>query len=109
MIARTGTAKPEPRKRSWVRTLLAGVAVVTAVALVLHQVIFAVLLVVGAVIVAALALRARWARYAAGGRIAAWRRRRHQGPASWAELRRHTSRPGDDGIPICTVTRGRTR
>ena len=62
---------------------------------------------IGLITVTVLVVRARLARFTAW--LAARRRRKTEGPASWAELRRRASEPASGGIPICLVTRGRTR
>ena len=70
---------------------------------------WAALLPAGAVLgIAADRLRMHWGWHFRNSRMAAWKRRRHQGPASWPELRARAFSPRN-GIPICTVTRGRTR
>ena len=69
-----------------------------------------VLLPAGAVLgIAADRLRMHAGWHLRNSRMAAWKRRRHQGPASWPELRARAFRPRGGGIPICTVTRGQTR
>ena len=105
------------RKRAAVmrpaRPYVAALAVTGAGALFLLAVapglLWVSLLAAGAVLgIAADRARMHWGLHRKDGRVAAWKRRRHQGPASWAELRRRAFRSGD-AIPICTVTRGRTR
>ena len=98
--------------RTAARPYLLGLAATAVLALVLliaaPGLLCAALLPAGAVLgIAADRLRMHWGWHRQNSRIAAWKRRRHQGPASWAELRAHS--PRDGGIPICTVTRGRTR
>ena len=90
----TTAAKDKPPRHVWRGIATTAAAAVLLLAVALHQIFIVVLAAVFALLAGVLVLRARWARYAAGGRIAAWRRRRHQGPASWTELYRHTSRPG---------------
>jgi hypothetical protein len=98
--------KDKPRKRSWWK-LIAAAAAITLVAAIAR--LYAVAVVTGLVTVGVLVLllRAKWVRCMAW--LAARRRRRTEGPASWGELRRRASEPADGGIPICFVTRGRTR
>jgi hypothetical protein len=84
----TTAAKAAPRKRSWRRALVGSIAVVLLAAAVTRQYLIAVLVLIAALAVTVLMLRARWARYRSGGWIAARRRRRHQGWAGPADLLR---------------------
>ena len=88
MTARTETrAAGKPRSRAGRKAIAAAVAVPLILAAIGQGLLAALTaLIVAAVVV--LVLRARWARYSAGGRVAAWRRRRHQGWATAWELTR---------------------
>lgn len=105
----TTAAKDKPRKHPWRGIAATGVAAVLLLAVATHEIFIIVLAAALALLAGVLVLRARRVRYSSEGWIAARKRRQHQGPASWAELRRRASAPTGGGIPICTVTRGRTR
>jgi type IV secretion system protein VirD4 len=81
------TATSPARRRIWPK-VLAAVALLILAAVALHQDIIAVLIAIAALAVTVLVLRARWASYKAGGRIAAWKRRRYQGWAGRRDVRR---------------------
>ena len=83
MTARTIAAK-RPRKR-W-RKILAALLVLLAL-VVAHQMILTAVLAAAVLAAGLFFLRARWARYRAGGWIAARKRRRHQGTATGREIR----------------------
>ena len=83
-------ASARTRKWTWRKILAACVALLLLAATVMHQILLAILLAIVVVVVLALVLRVRWSRYAAGGWIAAWRRRRYQGWAGWRDVRRVT-------------------
>ena len=83
-------ASARTRKWTWRKILAACVALLLLAATVMHQILLAILLAIVVVVVLALVLRVRWSRYAAGGWIAAWRRRRYQGWAGWQDVRRVT-------------------
>ena len=84
MTARTAPEKP--RKATGLKILAASAAAVLA-AFIMHKVLLAWLLAAAVLAVTGLVLRARWARYASGGRIAAHRRRGYQGTATRREIR----------------------
>jgi type IV secretion system protein VirD4 len=90
---RTAPAAPERRRHTGRKLAAAASAGVLLMAVALHSVLLTVLAVLTAVTLGVLVLRARWARYRAGGRVAARRRRKHQGWATAREIRRKLS-PG---------------
>ncbi len=86
----TTASKAERRKLSGRKILAIGVAVLLLAAIGMHQIIAVIFIAVVVLAVLVLVLRVRWIRYAAGGWIAAWRRRRYQGWAGWRDVRRVT-------------------
>jgi len=87
MSATTAKAKDNPRKSAWRGIGTAAAVAVLLLAVALHQVLIIILAAIAALAVGGLVLRARWARYRSGGRLAAWKRRRYQGTATGREIR----------------------
>jgi type IV secretion system protein VirD4 len=83
MTAKTTTAPAKPGRHWGLRLLTAGVAVLL-LALVLHMWVLAGAVAVTGGAAGWFAARVKWARYKAGGRLAARRRARHEG---WATSR----------------------
>ena len=81
-------ANTRARKHGWRKILAACTAILLLGAIVTHQILIAALIATVVVVVTALALRASWASYQAGGQVAARRRRRYQGWAGFRDLTR---------------------
>jgi type IV secretion system protein VirD4 len=101
-----GKTAPEPRKAGRLKTA-AWLAVLVVLLLAATAARFgpvaAVVLLAAVLAVAILVLRYRWARYKAGGPIAARKRRKYQGAATGRELARSLSH--NPGVPIGTAGR----